>query len=317
MNLSIWKDRNKNIIYSIRNYRHELGKPKILPTLVEYFLVNNGHHNLYGELGCQLQEFLKSVDLNHPELDSFLSIFFGYEGLEEIEIIHELAKFCVRKNYNVMIGRLKNLLKFFVKNNLPHHGKTIGNPLITHAYTRFLAKDNIWASRDAKKPQRIQCKKNVFESINCDQNVLDAYHHDSDKSLQLKKELERKKEIFDSMNCVHLSSEIESAIKKIEGELISCNFGFRRITLTAAASALTTILGKPIDVYLEPIKKENIKQNNSLNDFIDSCDNFGCFNNAKAVFDHYATIRSDEDNVGFIVGERDLKTFFIGYYYND
>jgi hypothetical protein len=316
MSLSIWKDKNKSILQSIRNYRYEIAKPKVLPTLVEFFLINYGHDNLYGDLGVDLKNFLSNVDLNHPELDIFLSKIFGYEGLEEVEILHEISSFCVRKKFDHIIVRLKNLLKCFVKNNLPHHGKTLGNPMSTHAYTRFLPKDKLWISRESKKPQRVLNKKNVFENISVNHDVLDAYHHGSDKSLQLKEELLRKKQIFDTMNCTYLSKEIDLAIKKIDEELIACNFGFRRITLSAIANSFINICGSPVDIYLEPVKLEKISENCFLSEFVNACDNFGCFNNCKSVFDHYGIIRADENDLSLLVGERDLKTFFIGYLCN-
>jgi hypothetical protein len=313
MSLSIWKDKNKSILQSIRNYRYEIEKPKVLPILIEYFVINYGHDNLYGELGSNLKDFLVNIDLNHPELEIFVAKLFGMEGIEEIEVLHEIAAFCVRKKYDFIIDRLKNLLKSFVKNNLPHSGKTLGNPCVTNAYTRFLPKNKLWIARQNKKPQRILSKKTTYENVCEDENVLDVYHHGSDKSLQLKAELIRKKNIFDAMNCTHLSGEISSAIKKIDEDFISCNFGFRRLTLSAAANSLVNIIGSYVDVYLEPVKMTDFTKNPVLHDFVECCDNFSCFNNDKAVFDHYGLIKSDENEICLLVGERDLKTFFIGY----
>jgi len=308
----IWKNFNKAIQNSILNFNYKFEEKDAFNVLYENVFVKLSDAKCLGELGESLKEMLKSMDARHPEINTFFYNLLGSQAIEEISEIVEIQNFCNRKTFKHAGKRIKELLGHFSKNFILLNGKTIGDPEKTNCHVRFLEPKKMWGCRSKKKKQLLNANKILPDStINLD--CLNLYHHNSDKTLELKNQLAKKLEIFENLSCNYLASEIKQAIKRLDDELITVNFGFRRITLSTLASIHRKVLKHSEDIYIYPVNEELYWKNENISNFIDLTDNFKCFNNNHPVFDHYGIVCGEEEKVGFLVGERDTKAFFMGY----
>lgn len=312
MNLSNWEDYNKTIINSIQNFRPEIKNTGLLEILIDCIFTKNADVSFLGDLGEKLKDFFVSIDSKHPELDCFCSNFIGAAAIEEINQICEILIFCRKKNYNKFLNRIKLLFESFTRNEMTLGGKTLGNPINTNCHTRFLPQEKLWVARSKKVKQKIYTTKATDSSINSSLDSLICYHHNSDRVLDLKNELERKRKLFENINCNLIMHEIDNAIDKLMSEIVSINFGFRRITLSNLAAKYRSLF-EAADVLIHPITQDTIESNHFLKQIIDKTDNFFFRNQGYPVFDHYGIIKGPENKAGFIVGERDASTYFIGY----
>ena len=314
MTTPVLQDYNQSILSSIKNFNYQIDPPKNLYGVLECLFKQTETEKIYGDLGIKLSNFIKNIDMAHPELDAFISNFIGLEAINELEILGEIAAFCRKKRYFSVIPRLNLLLENFSKNKIFLSANSLGDPKETNTHCRFLPKEKLWSIRENKKQQVLHFSKNLFDgSEGKDENIFTAYHHNSDKTLQLKSELERKKKIFETLNCSHMIQEIEDAIKNLESGIITANFGFRKITLSVASNCLKKMAAKNSQSYILPVTYQMSQENINIKNFVDFCDNFKIFNSLYSVFDHYAVLRLDDFDIGVLVAERDTKTFFVGY----
>lgn len=308
----IWKNFNKTIQNSILNFNYKFEEKDSFNILYENLFHKLADVKCLGELGESLKEMLKSMDAKHPEINTFFYNLIGLQAIEEITEIVEIQNFCNRKAFKSVGNRIKELLGHFSKNYILLNGKTIGDPEKTNCHIRFLEPKKMWACRSKKKRQILNANKILPDNV-VSLDCLNLYHHNSDKTLELKKQLLKKLEIFENLSCNHLASEIREAIKRLDDELITINFGFRRITLSTLASVHRKIFKHSEDIFIYPINEETYWKYENISNFVDLTDNFKCFNSNHPVFDHYGIICGEDTKVGFLVGERDTKAFFIGY----
>jgi hypothetical protein len=312
MDTKVWQNFNCEILESIKNYDKHVPCNDVLTILIECLMRKNSDPSLLGDLGQKFHEFFQSIDLGHPELNCFCANFISQEAIVELESVVELLTICRRKSFDILIPRIKLLFHEFAKNNLPHHGKTLGNPTNTNCHIRFLAQKNHWPARQKKIKQKIYQNRRPSVFTKTPDDVLACYHHNSDKLGELKSELLRKKALFEKLSCSHMVNEIDAAIKKLESEIVTKNFGFRKITLTALAAHYQNLFGGE-DVYIVPLDEETANKNVEINKFLQITENF--FKNQYSVFDHYGIVSHLDNQFSFLVGERDASTYFIGYIY--
>jgi hypothetical protein len=67
------------------------------------------------------------------------------------------------------------------------------------------------------------------------------------------------------------------------------------------------------EIFIMPVTEKIFKDNHSVAEYVNCLDFFSVFNRSHAVFDHYGLICSENAQKAFLVGERDTKTFFVGY----
>jgi hypothetical protein len=307
-----WMLFNQAILNSIKNFNYQIPEDFSLASLCDSFFVKSAELNFLDDLGSNLKEMLQNIDPSHPEINIFFYHLLGQEVINEISSVVEIANFCNKKKYDSMMPRLKSLLHHFTKNNLFLNGKSIGNPENTNCHIRFLPHKSIWACRDKKKKQILNSNKNLPENTSS-LDTLSLYHHNSDKTVDLKKQLLKKRDIFQSLNCNYLIKEINQAINRVDEEIITVNFGFRRITLSTLASVYRKMVKTEDEIFIMPVTEKIFKDNHSVAEYVNCLDFFSVFNRSHAVFDHYGLICSENAQKAFLVGERDTKTFFVGY----
>lgn len=315
MKLEIWKNFNSEILQSINSYKfHDIDFDAFY-TVIDCLLSKSNPEAIYGELGIKLKSFFTHVDLEHSELKVFLRNLLTNQAIQEITEINEIAAFCVRKGYVDYILKLKNILSHFVKNKFFLNGKTIGTPAETNTHIRFIKTNDLWIYRKNKKAQKI----NIISDVPTDTGLLpyDAltcYHHNSEKTKKLREDLLHQKNIFEKLGCNNLLVEIDEAIQKLDFEINGINMGFRRITLNSIGSALFKMFDCVKNVYIIPITEQILNSNDDIKQLIAVSDRYPAFGHNYAVFDHYAAVKDIDADFGFLVGERDSKTYFIGYF---
>ena len=316
MSHEVWDAHNKEILNSIASIQINIEKNQEVIDFVKEFCKQNISETL-GDLGDSCLRFLKGIDFRHPEFTTFFKNLIGMQAIEEMLEIFEVNKFFKRKNFKIINLRIKYLLEHFKKDKILLSGKTLGEPMHTNIHSRFLPKEKIWMCRDQKKKQIINASKASISTAQ--QNLNDlfiCYHHNSDKTHELKKELERRRAIFLNMNCQHMISEIDMAIEKLNNEIMLKNFGFRRITLNNVASLLRHFYDDERKILITPVTStflSNQSKDSNLLNFIKICDEFPLFHSNYPVFDHYGIVGSISNGLNIIVGERDTQTYFIGY----
>jgi len=310
-----WRKYNSEIINSIKSYRFEKPDDYQINSVVECLFIRTNAEEIYGTLGKNFKSFLNNVNFDHPEVSVFVKNILGNECITEIEQISEIANFCKRKNFVNFIPKIKLMLNCFVKSNFFLNGKTIGDPAETNTHIRLLKNNNLWKLREKKKCQRINVSYDSnYDYKKTNESLLCCYHHNSQKTEQLRVELLRKKRLLEKMNCKHLLDEINVAIEKLNNEVCAINMGFRRITLSNVASALQKFDSNSSDIYIFPLTEEQCLKAESIKTLVNLTENFPAFSSAFAAFDHYGVVRGAEQSHGLLVGERDAKTFFLGYY---
>lgn len=314
-----WIDYNQEIKNSINNLRMDLSYDQNIWAFIFSYIQRNQKFNILGVLGDNLTDFLESCDLNHVEFPIFLENFLGKDVIQEIEEIIEIANFCKRKNYKSYEKRLYLLATKFKKENLLLNGRTLSDPSITNIHTRFLQKNEIWKTRNSKKQQVITRSKilGIHEKKSLNEDLFICYHHNSEKTQELKNELENRKLIFQQLNCLQMLHEIDDALQKLNSEIMMKNFGFRRITLNAMAHALKDYYKSDDASFICPVTEDLYLKNEYVKSFVDLCDNFPIFQNKYSVFDHFGLVGLDNQKNYILVGERDTQTFFIGYIYHE
>lgn len=311
----VWKDYNLQIRKSIMQLKMDLHSDPQILHLVREIISRPNIETILGDLGIKLQKFLCNTDISHPEYCSFLKTIFDNDCFQEIQEIIEVSNFCNRKNLKFISYNIKNLCNYFKKENTLNGGKTLDNPLISHAHSRFLEIKNIWQSRSAKKLQKVHLSKiSSFEHDKFKKpDIFICYHHNSEKTIELKNELIRRKKIFESIDCLHMINEIDQAIDKLSSESLHKNFGFRRITLSSIAGIYKKLFPDSQDVFIKPVDLEVYNKFEDVKSVVDLCDSFPAFHSSYSVFDHYALVYDPEVKSSIIVGERDTQTFFLGY----
>lgn len=310
-----WSKFNSEIINSIKTYKFEVEKDNALNTIVECIFIKTNAAEIYGSLGEKLKSFLSHVNFDHPEMAVFVKNILGENSIKEIEQFADLANYCNRKGYDLVTPKLKLMLSHFVKSNFFLNGKTLGNPEETNTHIRFLKQPNLWHLREKKKFQKINVViDSEYDYKKNDNSILCCYHHNSKKTEQLRLELLRKKRILEKMNCRHLLDEINSAINKLNNEICAANMGFRRITLGNVASSLKKIDPAASDIHIFPLTEKQANEVDSIKTILSMTENFPAFGSKFPVFDHYGVVRGMEQDYGLLVGERDSRTFFLGYY---
>jgi hypothetical protein len=310
-----WRQFNSEIISSLKTYKFETERDNALNTIVECIFIKTNASEVYGSLGEKLKSFLSHVNFDHPEMHVFVKNILGDESIKEIEQFADLANYCKRKGYDSVAPKLKLMLSHFVKSSFFLNGKTLGNPAETNTHIRFLKNSNLWHLREKKKCQKINVAiDSEYDYKKIDESILCCYHHNSQKTEQLRTELLRKKRILEKMNCRHLLDEINTAINKLNNEICAINMGFRRITLGNVASSLKKIDPSISDIHIFPLTENQAYENNSIKTILSMTENFPAFGSKFPVFDHYGVVRGLEQDYGLLVGERDSRTFFLGYY---
>lgn len=311
----IWSNYNSKIRYSISVLKNDIINNFEFHDVVNQIIKKVDIDFILGDMGLYLQEFLKNTNSSHPEYFLFLKNMIGINCFQEMKEIFEVSNYCKRKKFTHITQNLQFLTHAFKKDNLHYGGKTLGNPCHTHVHTRFLPYDKIWHSRENKKTQKIFLSKvNNFESDRFNNpEVFICYHHNSEKTAELKKELEKRKQIFININCVHMIQEVENAIEKLSCEMLCANFGFRRITLSNIAGIYKKLFPDSNDIYIQPVKENMLDQYADVKLFVNICDYLPAFQSSYAVFDHYGLVGDPSTNQYIMVGERDTQTFFLGY----
>jgi len=315
MKLEIWKNFNQEILHSINSYKFHNTNFDAYYSVIECLLSKANPETIYGELGARLKSFFTHADLEHPELKIFLRNLISNEAIREINEINDIASFCIRKGYMNYLPKLKNILSHFVKNKFFLNGKTIGSPSETNTHIRVIKTNNLWLYRKNKKSQKINVISDVPTDIGLlPYDALSCYHHNSEKTKKLREDLLHQRSIFEKLQCHNLLSEIDEAIDKLDLEINGTNMGFRRITLNSIGSVLFKMFDSVKNVYIIPITEQIAKSNEDIEKLVAGCDKFAGFGHNYAVFDHYAAIKDFDADYGFLVGERDSKTYFIGYF---
>jgi hypothetical protein len=317
MNNEVWIAHNKEILHSIKTIHINVDKKYQVLEFVKEFCKQNASEVL-GDFGDSCLSFLKNIDVKHPEFTSFFYNLIGEKAIDEVLELFEANKFFKRKNFKLINLRIKYLLENFRKDKIMLNGKTLGNPMHTNIHTRFIPKSNIWSCRDNKKSQHIQASKGLISfTPEMTDNLFSCYHHNSDKTQELRLELERRRKIFVNMNCSYMIAEIDSAIEKLNNEIMLKNFGFRRITLNNVGSLLKSIYQDDRKILINPITSSYLSTLNIESDvlkFVKVCDEFPLFHFEYPVFDHYGIVGCQESGLNIIVGERDTQTYFLGYH---
>lgn len=315
MTFPIWKEYNSQIRKSIMQLKMQIESDEKVLILAKQLINRPNIENILGDLGIKLQKFLASTDISHPEYTVFLKNLLGENSVDEILEILEVSAFCNRKDFKYITINLKNLCCNFKKENLYGNGKTLDNPLFSHAHTRFVEMKNLWQSRSEKKLQKVQLSKiNSFDHEKFSKpDIFICYHHNSEKTVDLKNELLRRRKIFETIDCHHMISEIDQAIDKLSTESLHKNFGFRRITLSSIAGIYRRLFADCQDIYIKPVDYEIYSKYEDVKNIVDLCDAFPLFYSTYSAFDHYALVYDPEIKSAIIVGERDTQTFFLGY----
>jgi len=312
-----WQAYNHDILESIKNEKLIVGiDKKILDFVANYekFVLND---DILGELGYKLSELFRHSDKNHPEFSSFVKTLLGDDCIKEVTNLISTAKFLSKKKFFEFLPKLKFLASNFKKENFILNGRSLNDPFITNIHIRFLDRHSMWSCRNIKKRQIISNWKNkkLNSSENLNYEVFSCYHHNSNKTNILKKELEKRRKSLMQLNCVQMVQEIDEALQKLSQESLDKNYGFRRITLSNVANAYRDYYETEDDIIIVPVSKEIYDQNVTLQEFVDTCDNYGIFNNYP-LFDHYGLVGSTKIKSFILVAERDTQTFFLGYAYH-
>jgi hypothetical protein len=309
-----WLDHNQTIYRSISSFELPIQIDKKILKFVNFCKKNLNNTDILGEFGGKLFELLNNINYKHPEATIFIANLISNECIEEIYQIINLHKFCIKKGYKNFFDKFKFLTSKFKKENFPLNGKIINDPVTTNMHIRFIDKNLIWQCRNQKNKQIISNWRNIQPTNNETQNfdILICYHHNSEKTKDLKNELLQRRQSLIDMNCLQMVNELDEAIKKVSQEFIEKNYGFRRITLSSCANAYREIFGHEDDICIIPINQDVLLKSKEAKKFIDLCDNFSLFNNYP-IFDHYGLIGSTKLKQYIMVGERDSQTFFVGY----
>lgn len=315
MSFPSWKDYNNQIRHSISTIKLDVEKDVDILSLCSNLSTRTNIEDVLGDLGLRLQRFLQCSDKTHPELSNFIKSNLTEDMITEINEIVQIANFCNKKGFKQIKNNIKNLCFNFRKDNLSHGGKTIDSPTVSNVHTRFLHHEKLWQVRENKKPQKIHISKtNLNESDKFKKHdVFACYHHNSEKTIELKNELLRRRKIFESIDCFHLINEVDEAINKLSMESLHKHFGFRRITLSNVAMVYKNLFPESQEIYITPVHKDLYEKNMDLKSMIDVCDYFPLFQSAYSVFDHYGLVSDPSINCAIIVAERDTQTFFLGY----
>jgi len=308
-----WLKYNDEILSSIENFKYEIFIKEEIFKFLKFFKDSDIVYEVFGEIGDDLYEFLNCIDTSHLEFNSFIESLLGIDAINEIQEILNLYEYANKNKYSNLIKRFKFLPQFFKKENILLNGRTLADPLITNIHTRFLTSDLIWQSRNVKKTQVINKNKILLQDNNAKYDLFNCYHHNSDKTNVLKAEFLKRKKIFQKLNCVQMSNEIDDAIKKLDTEVLKKHFGFRRITLGSVSFGYKEIFNLESDVVIIPVNSTIFQSCKDVQKLVTICDNFPVFGHEYPVFDHYALVGCVDASQFVLVGERDTQTFFLGY----
>ena len=311
---------NQQIIDSIGKFDYKKEDHEYVKNIVFEIINLKNVENILGTFGTNLKNFLLHADLNHAEFLSFLRYkIFSDECIEEVRELLALNKYCKRKKMHSMVENLHKLCKYFVTEKMFLLGKTIDNLSKTKVHSRFLPDRQRWDVRSCKKPTKIQgYKKLVDVDESSFDKVFACYHHNSTTVNNILTDLRYKANVFKNIDCRNLSSELDSAISRIENDLQSQSLGFHRITLNAVARNVCRFYSgytEDDDIKIFPVDLSWYNTNSNLSSLISICEKFPAYDNQFACFDHYGVIKSENAPFGIVVGERDTQTFFIGYYH--
>lgn len=200
----------------------------------------------FGDIGKVLGSFIKTLDLDHPEISEIFDSFF----VDESKISRQFLEFMSLAQYAYdsecksvfpLLGDLllrdicdKNFLKKIDSNCYKCHVRLIKNSEDRESY------------RLNKKMQVIDLqnvyKKNIdLWKIQPD-DFLSFLRFDSVYDVEIKK-AEKKMRRYQELGCVTLANEIEKSIKNFRDNMEQSYYGFNRITMTNAALVLAKLHG--------------------------------------------------------------------------
>lgn len=213
-------------------------------SIASLILKTKNFNKNFGILGENMYSFLKDIDIEHPDLNDVLDVFFSKNNNSYIiKDMIILRDFIEKNNISEYIFDILREKICNEKNNLFKEIKeNVNSPLLNQQNIRLLK-----SPTDRKKVR--QTKK--FQNINhldkelFSENVpIDFFSYIRNEKIYNKqiKDLLRKKIIFEKNNLKKISNKILKEIKIIKSNIKNDkNFGFNRISLVLAAKILSNM----------------------------------------------------------------------------
>lgn len=296
---------NKQIYDSILQYKNALNKSndKNQIKLFTSLFKSNWFVNCFPDV----HSFFTSIDINHPDIISFIDSVFYTKFIEKSKSITSVINFCKSKKiYNINI---ESILPDILIDSFNFKAVSIlGNPEITLNHIRFLSPAKRWMARSYKNTQVVYPKEKNINNI-IQEETLEYFGHNSMQIENYYEQLIEKYNNLKNINCNIMAKELSTYIDKVKENLNQKKYGFYRVPI----SKIISIVGSKRNfdvVEIIPIKELNYLKPRKCPDFIKICENF--FSRNHGVFDHYAEIKFGGINISYLIGEIDSKSYFIG-----
>jgi len=261
-----------------------------------------------------LQSFLNHIEIEHGEIPLFLSKSINENIVQKIKEISQIYEFCNQNNFQIQHD-FACLSKIIVSCIDAARYNSFGNPEKTKIYTRFLSEDKRWHARSTKTKQIISKKSNLSIS-RMEAGELSSVYHNSDCNKQILSDLQSKKKYFELISCSHMASSLDKAIDRVNEAIMFEKYGFQRVSLSKLLFLLETNFNYS-NACIVPVAKKSQFENKEVERFIDVCENFNFGGKRFPIFDHYAEIKLDDKEFSVLVGEIDMKSYFICYNFGD
>ena len=210
-------------------------------------LLNSDHEILrsaFGDIGDKIVAFLKSIDINHPNIEDCYDGIFQ-DNWEFNQVFDELCSYYNFGKAN-KFTKLGELLQSFMSKYVLDNFKILSKidiPENNRCNLRFLS--------DNEKKEKIRCqkkmqiidlnsayKKGIYNFNSHPNNFYNFLRFD--KSLENEvKNMEIKAKRYEDLGCSFLANEITNNLQSYHEYVRQNYFGFNRITMSAASLILS------------------------------------------------------------------------------
>jgi len=200
------------------------------------------------KLGSKLYSFAKSIDLDHPLLNTlFKGQLLNGEFSKDCCALLDLAKYAVETKSRAAT-RIKKILP---KNSLHRDiEKYVDDPSVNQLHVRLVAdqaeRDKIRATKKAQTINVNLIEKRGVEIWRNEHPTFFNYSRNVNMYEEELKEVQKEYDHFMSLRCEDLAQQVKEEMDKLKNQNQEKYFGFNKISMTNAAIVLAKVHGYKI-----------------------------------------------------------------------